>query len=148
LQGRGRGSGERGPLPMFFLPIALVTAGAAALINFWLGVRVSQVRLAEKVWVGDGGNARLSARMRAQLNFAEYTPIVLILVALVELARGTSSWLWVVAMLYIVGRILHPFGMDGWKLGRQAGIVITLLVMLGLGGYAAYLGYLGLNPLR
>ncbi len=107
---------------MFFLPIALVTAGAAALLNFWLGLRVSRLRMSEKIMVGDGGNPRLIARMRAQLNFAEYAPVVLILIALVELARGTQTWLWVVALLFIVGRVLHAFGMDGWLPGRTIGI--------------------------
>jgi uncharacterized membrane protein YecN with MAPEG domain len=133
---------------MFFLPIALVTAGAAALLNFWLGLRVSRLRMSEKIMVGDGGNPRLLARMRAQLNFAEYAPLVLILIALVELARGTQAWLWGVALLFIVGRVLHAFGMDGWKPGRMIGIALTMLTMLGLAAYAVYLGYTGLNPLR
>lgn len=133
---------------MFFLPVALVTAGAAALLNFWLGLRVSQLRVSEKIMVGDGGNLRLIARMRAQLNFAEYAPLVLILITLVELARGTQTWLWGVALVFIVGRILHAFGMDGWNSGRLIGILTTMLTMLGLAAYAVYLGYTGLNPLR
>lgn len=133
---------------MFFLPVALVTAGAAALLNFWLGLRVSRLRISEKIMVGDGGNQQLIARMRAQLNFAEYAPLVLILIALIELARGTQAWLWGVAALFIVGRVLHVFGMDGWRPGRMIGIAFTMLTMLGLAGYAVYLGYTGLNPLR
>ncbi|AQR74632.1 MAPEG family protein [Sphingomonas sp. LM7] len=133
---------------MFFLPVALVTAGACALLNFWLGLRISRLRLSEKILVGDGGNLRLVARMRAQLNFAEYAPLVLILIALIELARGTQAWLWGVALVFVVGRILHAFGMDGWRLGRMLGIATTMLAMLGLAGYAVYLGYTGLNPLR
>jgi uncharacterized protein len=133
---------------MFFLPVALVTAAAAALLNFWLGLRVSRLRISEKILVGDGGNVRLIARMRAQLNFAEYAPLVLILIALVELARGTQPWLWGVALVFIVGRVLHAFGMDGWRAGRIIGIATTMLTMLGLAGYAVYLGYTGLNPMR
>ncbi|UZK65263.1 MAPEG family protein [Sphingomonas sp. M1-B02] len=133
---------------MFFLPVALVTAGAAALINFWLGLRISQLRISEKILVGDGGNPRMVARMRAHLNFAEYAPIVLILIALVEMARGTQYWLWIVAAVFIVGRVLHGFGMDGWRIGRMLGILSTMLVMLGLAAYAVYLGYTGLSPLR
>ena len=133
---------------MFFLPVALVTAGAAALLNFWLGLRVSRLRISEKIMVGDGGNPRMIARMRAHLNFAEYAPLVLILIALIELARGTQTWLWAVAASFIVGRVLHAFGMDGWRLGRMVGIALTMLTMLGLAAYAVYLGYTGLNPLR
>ena len=56
------------------------TAAACALLNVWLAVRIGQVRRAEKASIGDGGNPRLIARMRAQLNFVEYAPIVLILI--------------------------------------------------------------------
>ena len=130
------------------LPVALTTTGAAAVINLWLGVRVSRTRMVEKVSIGDGGNPRLIARMRAQLNFAEYTPIVLILIALIEFGAGSQLWLWVASALYLLGRLLHPIGMDGWMLGRQIGIGITLLVMLGLGVYAIYLASQYGNPLR
>lgn len=130
------------------LPVALTTTGAAAVINLWLGVRVSRTRMVEKVSIGDGGNPRLIARMRAQLNFAEYTPIVLILIALIEFGAGSQLWLWVASALYLLGRLLHPIGMDGWMLGRHIGIGITLLVMLALGIYAIYLASQYGNPLR
>ncbi len=127
---------------MLILPVALAATGAAAIINIWLGIRIGRVRVAEKISIGDGGNARLTARMRAQLNFAEYTPIVLILIALIELADGTQAWLWGVAALYVIARILHPFGMDGWTPGRSIGVAITMLTLAGLGIYAALLPWL------
>ena len=126
---------------MILLPVSLTTAAAAALINFWLGIRVGQVRTAEKISVGDGGNLRLIARMRAQLNFAEYTPIVLILLALVELARGGNLYLWIVAMVFVIGRVLHAFGMDGFTFGRAAGTATTMLTMIGLAVYAALVAH-------
>ncbi|MBC9034556.1 MAPEG family protein [Sphingomonas sp. JC676] len=130
------------------LPVALTTTGAAALINLWLGVRVSRMRISEKVSVGDGGNPKLIARMRAQLNFAEYTPIVLILIALIEFGAGTQLWLWAAAALYLLGRLLHPIGMDGWMPGRTVGIATTMIVMFGLGVYAVFLASQYSNPLR
>src|SRR4051812_30958863 len=94
------------------LPITLTITGAAALINIWLGRRVGQMRLTHKISIGDGGNEALTARMRAQSNFVEYTPLVLILIGLIELAVGSKLWLWVVGVVYILGRIAHAFGMD------------------------------------
>jgi len=128
------------------LPIALTTTGAAALINFWLSWRIAQLRVSEKISVGDGGNPRLLARMRAQLNFAEYAPVVLILIALIEAAMGTQLWLWIVAVVFILGRVLHGFGMDGWSFGRTAAMVCTAPVMIGLGLYAAAIPYLTPAP--
>lgn len=125
------------------LPVALATTAACALINLWLAIRVGRVRQSEKISIGDGGNERLTARMRAQLNFAEYAPIVLILIALIELAVGTVAWLWVAAALFVIARILHPFGMDGWKPGRAIGIGLTFLILAGLALYAASIPYTG-----
>ena len=131
---------------MTMLPIALTTAGAAALVNFWLSWRIAQVREAEKISVGDGGNPRLLARMRAQLNFAEYAPVVLILIALIEAARGTQLWLGIVAALFVVGRVLHGLGMDGWRFGRTAGMIGTAPVMIGLALYAVAIPFLPPAP--
>ena len=125
------------------LPITLTITGAAAIVNLWLALRVVTLRIKAKVLIGDGGNALLTARTRAQINFVEYTPIVLILIGLIELARGTHSWLWAAGIIYILGRVLHPFGMDKQTPNplRAAGILTTWIVMLGLAGYALTIPY-------
>ena len=123
----------------FILPTTLALAAAAALINIWLIVRIGQLRVRLKVSVGDGGHDALARRMRAQLNFAENAPIVLVLVAAIELAAKGGLWLPWVAAIFALGRVAHVLGMDGGRLGwgRTAGIVTTLIVQLGLAGYAA-----------
>lgn len=123
------------------LPISLTAAAAAALLNFWLGLRIGQTRGREKISIGDGGSEPLIRRMRAQANFVEFTPFVLILIALIELATGTSTWLWIVAAVYIVGRIAHGIGMDGNMKARTLGTAITMLTMVGLALYAAYIPF-------
>ncbi|HEX8571700.1 MAG TPA: MAPEG family protein [Allosphingosinicella sp.] len=132
------------------LPITLTIAGAAALLNIWLARRVGQIRISDKISIGDGGNQSLTTRMRAQANFVEYTPFVLILLGLIELAVGSRTWLWVVAVVYIIGRIAHAFGMDRphpdpLKL-RTIGIIVTFLVLLGLALYAIALPYIHRAP--
>ncbi len=123
------------------LPVSLTAAAAAALINLWLGIRIGQVRTSEKVSIGDGGNEKVIRRMRAQANFVEFTPFVLILIALIELAAGTSTLLWAAMAIYMVARIVHALGMDGMAMGRPIGIMLTLLIMTGLAGYAAYIAH-------
>ncbi|MFN3387318.1 MAG: MAPEG family protein [Allosphingosinicella sp.] len=126
------------------LPITLTIAGAAALLNIWIAWRVGQARMAHKVSIGDGGNEALTARMRAHSNFVEYTPFFLILLALIELARGSELWLWAAGIVFILARILHVFGMDGKPRNklRGIGIVVTMLVLLALAAYALVLPYL------
>ncbi|AUW59244.1 GST-like protein [Sphingobium sp. SCG-1] len=128
-----------------FLPITLTFAAAAALLNFWLAMRVSRLRMSEKVLHGDGGSATLTKRMRAQANYVEYTPFILILTALIEMAWNSPTWLWVLSLIYIVARIAHAFGMDADHPAktRMFGIIVTWMVVLTLSGAALYTVYAG-----
>ncbi|MEO9599582.1 MAPEG family protein [Parasphingorhabdus sp.] len=127
------------------LPITLTIAGAAALINIWLMIRVGQVRTSEKVSVGDGGNDKVIRRMRAHSNYIESAPFVILLVGLIELASPSSpTWLWIVSGVYLLGRVAHGIGMDDGKFakGRMIGTLVTMLALLGLGIYAITIPYL------
>jgi len=123
-------------MALSMLPITMVTAGGAALINVWLAFRIGQVRRQSGVMLGDGGDARLTARMRAQANFVESAPFILILIGLIELGEGPSLWLWIVSTAFLIARVAHPFGMDGVRWCRTIGAAVTLLILLGLGLYA------------
>lgn len=122
------------------LPVTLTFAGAAALLNLWLALRVVLVRRAAKVLTGDGDHALLRCRMRAQANFAEYTPFVLILMGLLELAQQPQRWLWWIGFLYVAARIVHPIGMDINRTNplRAAGAVLTWAILLVLGLWAIW----------
>lgn len=128
---------------MIMLPVTLVIAGALALVSIWLGFRVSQLRLRHKVSMGDGGNEAVRTRMRAHANFAEYAPIFLILLLLVELGGGSSSLLWAAGIAFVLARLAHPFGMDrpAPNALRAGGAALTWILLLLLGGYAIALGY-------
>ncbi|MDI1295735.1 MAG: MAPEG family protein [bacterium] len=126
------------------LPITLTLAAACALLNIWLAMRVGRVRMAEKILHGDGGGTGLLVkRMRAQANFVEYTPFVLILFALIEMALGSHIGLSVLALVYVVARFAHAFGMDADypHKARMIGILLTFAVLLILSGMALYAAY-------
>lgn len=116
------------------LPTTLSLAAAAAIINLWLSVRCGQVRGKAGISIGTGGNELLERRMRAQLNFVENTPWVLLLVAGIELAGKGGQWLAIVGAVYMLGRVAHGIGMDGasFAKGRMIGTLITMLAQLGL----------------
>ena len=124
---------------MIVLPVTLAAAAAAAVLNIWLSIRIGAVRRALSISVGDGGSESLQRRMRAQANFVENTPFVLALIAGIELAGRGNWWLSLVAAAYMIGRVLHGFGMDGgnWGWGRMVGTLVTMLVQLGLAVVAA-----------
>ena len=124
------------------LPVTLVFAGAAALINLWLAFRVVAIRQKGKVLHGDGNNVLLLCRMRAQANFIEYAPFVLILLALIELAGGSKTWLWAIGAIFVAARLVHPLGMDAQKVNplRAVGACVTWAVLLVLAGWAIWIG--------
>ena len=128
---------------MSSLPVTLTIAAGAALVNIWLMVRCGQARTKESVSIGDGGNEFVIRRMRAHANFVESAPFVLVLLAALEATQGTSNWLWVIGILYIVGRLAHGLGMDGGAFGkgRLVGTLITMLSLLGLAGWALWTVY-------
>ena len=119
---------------MIILPATLTAAAACAIVNIWLSMRIGRVRTAHKISIGDGGHDLLARRMRAQLNFAENTPLVLILLAGIELAGKGGAWLLPVGGLYALGRVAHGIGMDGGSLekGRTIGTIVTMMTLLGL----------------
>lgn len=120
------------------LPVTLTIAAAAAVINLWLAFRIVPRRLKGGPLTGDGGEPRMTARMRAHANFVEYAPFILILMALIELAGGRPTWLWIVGVVFVVARVLHGFGMDATKPNplRAAGALVTWLVLAVLAGWA------------
>ena len=129
------------------LPITLTIAAAAAIIDLWLAFRIVPTRLKDKVLHGDAGDQRLAIRMRAQANFVEYAPFVLILLGLIELGGGSPFWLWLAGASFVVARVLHAIGMDRttsnpWRAG---GALVTWSVLALLAGWALVLAYGGMN---
>lgn len=127
-------------ITLSIIPVTLTMAAAVALINIWLMIRVGQVRTSQKVSVGDGGNDVVIRRMRAHANFGESTPIVLVLIAALELSGWQGIWLWIAGYAFMAGRIAHGLGMDGGRFakGRMIGTGLTMLILLGLALTAIY----------
>lgn len=125
------------------LPITLTIAALCGIINLWLAVRVTRRRLTAKVLMGDGGDSVMVARGRSHANFTEYAPFVLILMALVELARGGSPWLWVLGAVFVLARIAHPIGMDRPAPNpfRAGGTMLTFLVLAILSVWALAIAF-------
>lgn len=126
---------------MHELEVTTFTAAVCGLILFWLSFRVSQGRMSEKVAMGDGGSALLTARMRTQANFVEYVPMILILMALIERQTGYSVALGVVSAVVILSRLSHAFGMGRPAPNpfRAGGALGTWLSLIGLSVWALVL---------
>ena len=61
-----------------------------ALIYVVLGLQVSRLRRGNRVLFGDGDNRELRSAIRAHANFAEYVPIIVLMVALLEMSGASA----------------------------------------------------------
>lgn len=125
-------------------PITLLYGGALALVFLVLSIRVIQGRSGKGgPSLGDGGDLMLQRRIRGHANFAEYVPISLILIALLE-ASGSAAWVvHALGASLLLGRVLHGYAFafsEHSVIGRTGGIVLTLLVLLAAGGLALLTG--------
>jgi uncharacterized protein len=119
-------------------------AGLLALLLVWLSFNVIKHRRAKKVRLGDGNDPNLIAAIRAQGNAAEYIPITLVLLVLLELAKAPSLILHVAGILMLAGRVMHAKGLLTDNLQyRVWGMQCTFLVIISLAVadvlYAIYL---------
>jgi len=112
--------------------VTLVTAALCGLLYVWLSWRVVQVRQSAKVSLGDGGDARLLQRIRAHANFAEYVPICLVLIFVIENSLEVSPpALWAAGLALVAVRASHAYGMgiegdNSWRVFGAAGTWIVL----------------------
>lgn len=59
------------------LPVTLVLAGAAAIYLVLISFPIANRRRATQLSAGDGGDEKFNRLIRAQANFAEYTPLAI-----------------------------------------------------------------------
>ena len=107
-------------------------AAIAALMVVVFAMRVSLRRRAVKVGIGNGGDAVLAQRIRVHANAAEYVPLALLLLLILELNQTQPLLLHVFGCVLIVGRLLHAYGLSSSPAltpGRSAGIVLTWAVI-------------------
>lgn len=127
------------------LPITLTTAAALALLHIWLSLRISAVRLKTKTSIGDGGHPVVLARMRAHANFTENAPFFLILLGLLEYNGAWSLALWIAALLFILARLAHPYGMErpAPNALRAGGMLVSMVLIAALALWAVTISYGG-----
>jgi uncharacterized membrane protein YecN with MAPEG domain len=114
-------------------PITALYAGLLGILMLILAFRVVAVRRVTSIGLGDGGDALLLSRIRIHGNAAEYVPLALILMLILELNGGSARWLHVLGIALLVGRVAHVQGLSqstGTSAGRFVGNVLTWSVIM------------------
>ena len=114
-------------------PITALYAGLLGVLMLILAFRVVAVRRTTSIGLGDGGDALLLSRIRIHGNAAEYVPLALILMLILELNGGSARWLHVLGIALLVGRVAHVQGLSrstGTSAGRFVGNILTWSVIM------------------
>jgi len=118
--------------------VLILTTGILGVIFFALSAWVVTYRHKTKLLLGDGtgtgnpGAPGLQIAVRAHANFAEYVPLILILLAALAYEGANSTFFFVLCGALVLGRILHPFGMRILKpnVPRAVGAMLTWIVLI------------------
>lgn len=123
-------------------PVTALYAGLLALWFVFLSLRVVLKRRSARVGIGSGEDRELARRVRVHGNAAEYLPLALILMLLLELNTALGWLLHLAGIGLAAGRVAHFLGLGrsaGTSWGRVSGTALTWGAILVLAG--ANLGY-------
>lgn len=127
------------------LPVTAFVAAICAIMLLVTAIATIRARLRLKVAFGDAGDQTLIAATRAHGNLAEHAPIVILLLAMLELANAHHLALMAIGAVFLIGRVAHIFGMyavhvpGAAPVPRQVGVVLTFLTIAALSGWTLFL---------
>ncbi len=127
------------------LAITALYAGLLGLFALYLSFLVGGFRgkTGISILYGEPVNMELAERVRRHQNFLEYVPMIIILMAIIEINAGSRIFLHVVGVALIISRIAHAVGLKHDNMahvGRLIGAGGSALITLLAAGYALWLG--------
>lgn len=115
-------------------PVTGLYAALLTLLFVALSVRTLRIRRRNQIAVGDGGNSEMLRAIRVHGNFAEYAPLALLLIALVESNGAGVGWVHTLGTALLLGRCSHAFGVSKTKENfrfRVFGMSLTFFALMG-----------------
>ena len=115
-------------------------ASLLALLFVALSVRALRMRKALRIAIGDSGNAAMLRAMRVHSNFAEYVPLGLILISMVELQAAAPLVVHGLGLgvALLAGRLSHAWGVSQVRENfafRIFGMAMTLGTLIVCAGF-------------
>lgn len=95
--------------------ITFTTSFYAAILGLFfvaLSVRTLRARRRLQVAIGDGRNEQMLRAMRVHANFAEYVPLTLLLIFVLEFQGGHAVVVHLLCASLVLGRLAHAYGVS------------------------------------
>lgn len=126
------------------VPVTAFVAAVCALLLLFTAIDTVRQRMRAQAAFGDAGDAKLISASRSHGNLAEHAPIVILLLAFLELSHAWHLGLMVIGAIFLFGRVLHIWGLylpmsTKPPLPRSLGVIITWLTLAVLSGWTFYL---------
>lgn len=107
--------------------ITIIYVAIFALFYLFLSLKVISLRKKVKTAIGDGGDNLLGRAMRVHANFAEYVPLTLFLIYLLEGQQVNSVFLHALYLSLLVARFIHAYGVS--KVNENLSFRVTGMVV-------------------
>jgi len=127
--------------------ISAFYAGLLCLLFLVLSARVIQFRR-RGISLGDGGDPRMLRMIRGHANFAEYVPLALVLMVMLELGHTSMYVLHALGVTLVAARLLHGYALSfttRFAFGRLWGAALTFAVLLASALLCAWQGVHGMS---
>jgi len=108
-------------------------ASLLALLFVALSVQVIRLRRSRRIAIGDAGDASVLRAMRVHSNFAEYVPLSLFMIYLVETQMGWALLVHGLGLVLLLARLSHAYGVSQARENfrfRVFGMVGTFAVLV------------------
>jgi uncharacterized membrane protein YecN with MAPEG domain len=116
------------------LPITGVFAAVIGILLLVLSAVVAKYRIKYGKDMGTTEDLDFKAAVRAHGNLVEYAPLTLLMLGIAELNGVSNGFIYWIGMAFVLGRILHAWGMfqgqGGPHKARMVGILLTWVSIL------------------
>jgi uncharacterized membrane protein YecN with MAPEG domain len=123
------------------LAVTGLYAGILAVMMFVLAYMTSARRREARISLGTGDDAIMEKRSRAFGNFIEFVPMMLLLMAIIEVQGHRPLVIHIFGIAIVAGRLFHAMGMTGVLKAVNGGFVGAILTYLSLLLAGAFLLY-------
>lgn len=127
------------------LPVTAFVAAVCALLLLITAIDTVRQRIRAQAAFGDaGGDQKLVSASRSHGNLAEHAPIVILLLAFLEMSRAHHMGLMVVGAAFLFVRVMHIWGLylpmsTKPPVPRQIGVLGTWIILSVLSGWTLWM---------
>jgi uncharacterized protein len=126
------------------LPVTAFVAAICAIMLLITAIDTVRQRVRLGAAFGDKDDQKLISASRSHGNLAEHAPIVILLLAFLEMSRAYHMGLMAIGAVFLAGRVAHIIGLyipmsTNPPLPRTIGVIVTWLTLAALSGWTLWM---------